>query len=202
MFEFLTGSGLAAAAGLNAYVPLLAVGVANRFFPEALNLPEGWSWLSNGWVLVILVVLLIVEFVADKIPAVDSINDIIQTIVRPTSGGLVFGSSSGATSLAVTDPAAFFQSNQWVPIVVGVVIALAVHGTKAAARPAANLATLGVAAPLVSTAEDAASIGLTLAAILAPLLVIIGLIALVWVGIYLIRKRRARARFSERFDSV
>ena len=80
MLALLTGTGLAAAAGMNAYIPLLVVGVANRFFPDAMQLPDGWAWLSNGWVLGIVAVLLVVEVVADKIPAIDSVNDLLQTV--------------------------------------------------------------------------------------------------------------------------
>lgn len=178
MLEFLTGSGLAAAAGMNAYIPMLAVGLANRFFPDALALPEGWAWLSNGWVLGILAVLLVVELVADKIPAIDSVNDVIQTIVRPAAGGLVFGSASTASTVAVTDPAEFFASNQWVPIAVGAVIALTVHVGKTAMRPAANVATAGAAAPVISTIEDVGAVGLSLLAIVAPVLVLLGLLLL------------------------
>ena len=207
MLEFLTGSGLAAAAGMNAYIPLLVVGLANRFFPDALALPEGWAWISNWWVLAIIAVLLVVEVVADKIPAVDSVNDVIQTIVRPTAGGLVFGSSSTASTVAVTDPAEFFASNQWVPIVIGAIIALTVHAGKTALRPAANVATAGAAAPVVSTIEDVGAIGMSLLAIVAPILVLLGLLLLGLMGWSIwrtARKRRnadlrpATARLAER----
>ncbi|SDH09820.1 DUF4126 domain-containing protein [Agrococcus jejuensis] len=190
MLELLTGSGLAAAAGMNAYIPLLAVGVANRFLPQVLNLPEGWQWLSNEWVLGIVAVLLVVEIVADKIPAVDTVNDVLQTIVRPTAGGLVFGSSSTASTVAVTDPAAFFASNQWVPIVIGAVIALAVHGTKMAVRPIANVATGGTAAPVISTFEDVGAVGMTVLAIVMPVLVIVGILLLVGVAVAIVRRGR------------
>ncbi len=192
MLEILTGTGLAAAAGMNAYIPLLVVGVANRFFPDAMQLPDGWAWLSNGWVLGIVAVLLVVEVVADKIPAVDSVNDVIQSVVRPTAGGLVFGSSSTASTVAVTDPAAFFASNQWVPIVVGAVIALTVHVGKAATRPVANVATAGVAAPVVSTIEDVGAIGMSLLAIVAPVLVLVALALLGLFGWSLWRTARRR----------
>jgi hypothetical protein len=192
MLEFLTGSGLAAAAGMNAYIPLLVVGLANRFFPDALALPEGWAWISNWWVLGILAVLLVVEVVADKIPAVDSVNDVIQTIVRPTAGGLVFGSSSTASTVAVTDPAEFFASNQWVPIVIGAIIALTVHAGKTALRPAANVATAGAAAPVVSTIEDVGAIGMSLLAIVAPILVLLGLLLLGLMGWSIWRTARRR----------
>ncbi|MFC7430340.1 MULTISPECIES: DUF4126 domain-containing protein [unclassified Agrococcus] len=190
MLELLTGSGLAAAAGMNAYVPLLAVGVANRFLPQLMQLPEGWQWLSNEWVLGIVAVLLVVEVVADKIPAVDTVNDVLQTVVRPTAGGLVFGSSSTASTLAVTDPAAFFSSNQWVPIAVGAVIALAVHGTKMAVRPVANVATGGAAAPVISTFEDVGAVGMTVLAFVMPVLVVVGFAVLVWIVIAIVRRGR------------
>lgn len=192
MLELLTGSGLAAAAGMNAYIPLLVVGVANRFFPDALQLPDGWAWLSNGWVLGIVAVLLIADVVADKIPAVDSVNDVFQSVVRPTAGGLVFGSSSTASTVAVTDPVTFFASNQWVPIVVGAVIALTVHTAKSLVRPAVNVTTAGTAAPVVSTIEDVGAIGLSLLAIVAPILVIVALALLALLGWSLWRTARRR----------
>ena len=190
MLELLTGSGLAAAAGMNAYIPLLAVGVANRFLPDLLRLPEGWQWLSNEWVIGIVAVLLVIEVVADKIPAVDTVNDVLQTVVRPASGGLVFGSSSTASTVAVTDPAAFFASNQWVPVVIGVVIALAVHGTKMAVRPVANVVTGGTAAPVISTFEDVGAIGMTVLAIVLPVLVIVAIVVLAAIAVAILRRGR------------
>ena len=144
MLEFLTGTGLAAAAGLNAYIPMLVLGLSSRLF-DVVNLPAAWAWLENEWVLGILAVLLLLEIVADKIPAVDTINDWIQTIVRPAAGGIVFGSGTAAETAVVTDPAEFFASNQWVPVVIGIVLALTVHAGKMAARPIANAATAGAA---------------------------------------------------------
>jgi hypothetical protein len=189
MLEVLTGTGLAAAAGLNAYIPLLLLGLGARFF-DFLQLPGGWTWLENEWVLGILGVLLVIEFFADKIPAVDSVNDVIQTVVRPASGGIVFGGGAASETAAVTDPAAFFSSNQWVPIVSGVVIALLVHGAKTAVRPALNVATFGLAAPVASSVEDAGSVLLSLFAVVVPVLVVVALVALVAVFVVLLRRRR------------
>lgn len=191
MLELLTGTGLAVAAGLNAYVPLLMLGLAGRFV-DFVELPAGWSWLQNEWVLVILAVLLVIEMVADKIPAVDSINDWIQSIVRPAAGGIVFGTGSASQTAAVTDPAAFFESNQWVPIVAGIVIALAVHATKMFVRPAANALTAGAAAPVLSTGEDIGSVVLSLFAILIPILVIVAIFALVVLVFSIFRRMRKR----------
>jgi hypothetical protein len=190
--ELLTGFGLATAAGLNAYIPLLALGLLSRF-TDLVTLPHAWAWLENGWVMSIVAALLVVEVVADKIPALDSINDVIQTFVRPTAGGIVFGSGTAAQTSAVTDPGAFAQSGQWIPIVVGVVTALVVSLTKSTVRPAANVATAGVAAPVLSTIEDVASVGLVFAAILLPVLVLVGVVLLGWAVFRILRRRRRKA---------
>lgn len=189
--ELLTGLGLATASGLNAYIPLLALGLLSRF-TDLITLPHGWAWLENGWVMTIVAVLLVVEIVADKIPALDSINDTIQTFVRPTSGGIVFGSGTAAQTAAVTDPGAFVHSGQWIPIVVGVLVALVVSLTKSTVRPAANVATAGVAAPVLSTIEDGVSIALVFVAILIPVVVLVVLVALVWGFVKLLRRRHRR----------
>lgn len=81
MLAALTGLGLSTAAGLNAYIPLLVVGVLANL-TDAVKLPDGYSWLSNWGVLAVIAVLLMAEFVLDKVPAVDSVNDTIQTVVR------------------------------------------------------------------------------------------------------------------------
>jgi hypothetical protein len=187
--ELLTGLGLASAAGLNAYIPLLAMGLLGRF-TDVINLPPGWAWLENGWVLLIVGALLLVEVVADKIPALDSINDVIQTVVRPTSGGIVFGAGTASQTAAIADPGAFATSGQWIPVAIGVVVALVMHLTKTAVRPVANVATAGVAAPVLSTVEDLTSIGLVLAAILLPVLVLVALLLIAWAVFALWRRRR------------
>jgi Domain of unknown function (DUF4126) len=190
--ELLTGLGLASAAGLNAYIPLLALGLLARF-TDLVNLPSGFAWLENGWVLVIVGVLLTVEVVADKIPALDSVNDVIQTVVRPTSGGIVFGAGTASQTAAVTDPGVFVSSGQWIPVAIGVLVALVMHLTKTAVRPVANVATAGVAAPVLSTFEDVASIGLVFAAILLPVLVLVALVVIGWAAFTLWRRRRRRS---------
>ncbi len=187
----MTGFGLATAAGLNAYIPMLLMGLLARF-TSLVSLPHGWTWLENGWVMGIVAVLLAVEIVADKIPALDSINDTVQTFVRPTSGGIVFGSGTAAQTAAVSDPAEFARTGQWVPVAIGVVTALVVHLTKTAVRPAANVATAGIAAPVLSTIEDFTSVSLSFIAILIPALVLVVMIALAWSAFWLLRRRRRR----------
>jgi hypothetical protein len=189
--ELLTGFGLATAAGLNAYIPLLALGLLSRF-TDLVSLPAGWSWLENGWVLAIVTVLLVIEVIADKVPALDSVNDTIQTFVRPTSGGIVFGSGTAAQTAAVTDPGTLAGSGQWVAVVIGVVTALIVSLTKSAVRPVANIGSAGMAAPVLSTAEDVVSVGLVFSAILVPALVLVALVAVAVVIIQVWRWRRRR----------
>ena len=191
MLEILTGVGLAAAAGLNAYIPLLALGLASRFL-EFVQLPPSWAWLSNEWVLVILGVLLVIEIVADKIPVVDTINDWLQTVVRPAAGGIVFGSGSTSQTAFVSNPNEFFSSNQWLPIVVGIVIALVFHLVKTGFRPIVNTMTAGLAAPAVSAVEDAGSVTLSLSALLLPVLVLL-VIALVVLGFVSLFRRSTRS---------
>lgn len=194
MLEALTGTGLAASAGLNAYIPLLVTGLLARF-TDAINLPHGWQWLSNGWVLAILTALLAIEVVADKVPVVDHVNDVVQTVVRPTSGGIVFGAGSASQTATVTDPGSFFGSHQWIPIAAGVLIAFCVHGVKAASRPVINASTAGFGAPVASTAEDISSVVMSLLAVLVPILVLLGLVLLVASTIWVFRRRRQRGRY-------
>jgi hypothetical protein len=193
VLEVLTGSGLAASAGLNAYIPLLTMGLLARF-TGLIDLPSGWRWLTNGWVLAILVVLLAIEVVADKVPVVDHVNDIVQTVVRPTAGGLAFSAGTGSQTVTVSDPGQFFGSHQWVPLVVGAVLAFGVHGVKAAARPVINATTAGFGAPVASTAEDATSIVVSLVAIVLPVLVLVFLVAFVLAVPWVVRRRRERKR--------
>ncbi|GHJ14488.1 MULTISPECIES: DUF4126 domain-containing protein [unclassified Micromonospora] len=193
MLEVLTGSGLAASAGLNAYIPLMLMGLLARY-TDLIELPSGWQWLGNGWVLAILAVLLAVETVADKVPVVDHVNDMVQTVVRPTAGGLAFGAGSGSETVTVSDPDTFFSTHQWVPVVVGVLIALGVHLLKAAARPVVNATTAGFGAPVASTAEDATSVVMSVVAILLPVLVLVFAVGLVVFVVWLFRRRKDRRR--------
>ncbi|MGI5523533.1 DUF4126 domain-containing protein [Micromonospora sp. CA-259024] len=196
MFEVLTGTGLAASAGLNAYIPLLTLGLLARY-TDLIDLPSGWTWLGNGWVVVILAALLAVEMVADKVPVVDHINDVVQTVVRPTAGGLAFGAGSSSETVTVSDPGSFFSSHQWVPVVTGVLLALGVHLLKSAARPVVNATTAGFGAPVASTAEDATSVVVSLVAIILPALVLVFLLGLVVFVYWFLRRRSERRRERE-----
>ncbi|WP_435206305.1 DUF4126 domain-containing protein [Micromonospora sp. bgisy143] len=196
MFEVLTGTGLAASAGLNAYIPLLVLGLLGRY-TDLIDLPNGWTWLGNGWVILILAVLLAVEMVADKVPVVDHINDVVQTVVRPTAGGLAFGAGSSSETVTVSDPGSFFSSHQWVPVATGVLLAFGVHLLKSAARPVINATTAGFGAPVASTAEDATSVVMSLVAVILPVLVLAFLVGLVVFVYWFLRRRSERRRERE-----
>lgn len=194
MFAALTGLGLSAAAGLNAWIPFLVVALVARF-TDVLTLPPTYSWIESWWAIGIAAVLLLVEVVVDKIPAIDSINDTIQTVIRPSVGGLIFAASTAADDLEQS----LTTDHPWLGAVAGIVMALLVHAGKAAARPAVNAGTGGVGAPVVSSVEDGTSIGLSLVAIFLPVLVIVFLAALAWVLFVLVRRTiRWRRRRRER----
>lgn len=195
MLEIITGVVLAASAGLNAYVPLLGLGLLSRF-TESVSLPTGWSWIENEWSLGILGVLLVIEMLVDKVPALDSINDVLHTIIRPASGGMVFAAGSGSDTVAVSDPAAFIASADVWPVVVGACVALIPHALKAIARPVVNVLTAGAGAAVASTFEDIGAVVLTVLAVVAP---VVALVALGFVIVALVRRlqralRERRAR--------
>ncbi|MEF3323700.1 DUF4126 domain-containing protein [Gulosibacter sp. GYB002] len=193
MLETLTGIGLASAAGLNAYIPLLAIGLLGRF-TDLVSLPAGWAWITNDWMLILVAVLGTIELIADKVPVVDSINDVAQTVIRPASGGIVFGAGTAATTTAVADPGGLFTEQTWISVVVGIVISLSIHLAKASTRAAATTTTAGVVTPVISTGEDAMSIGFVAAALLAPVLVLLLFAALILLALTFVRMLRIRRR--------
>jgi len=188
MFAALTGIGLSAAAGLNAYIPFLVVALLDRF-TTLVSLPVGYEWMSSWWAIGVGAVLLLAELVLDKVPVVDSANDAVQTFIRPASGGLIFAATSAAADL---EASSWVQAHPWVSVLAGILVAGLVHTGKAAARPVVNATTAGLGAPVVSAAEDGVSVGLSLIAVLVPVLVLLVLAAAVW-GFVALRRRRRRA---------
>lgn len=167
--------GLSASAGLNAYIPLLVVGVIAHYFPGVLTLAEPWDLLANAWILILLGVLVIIEMLADKIPAVNHINDAVQTFVRPAAGAIAFA----ASAKVITD------INPILALACGLLVAGSVHVVKSAAvRPAVTATTAGAGNVPVSIAEDLISTIVSILAILIPVImgvgVIILLVLLIW----------------------
>ena len=145
-----------------------------------LELKQPFDILGEWWMIAIIAVLLVVEIVADKIPLVDHINDIIQTFIRPAAGGIVAVASAGSAS----------NVSPWLLVLTGVILAGGVHAVKATMRPVVNVTTAGVGAPVVSAAEDAGAVAISAAAIFAPVLVIIFVAALLFVLWRLWRHRK------------
>jgi hypothetical protein len=190
--NLLAGFGLAAPAGLNAWLPLLITGLAGRFNFIKLNAP--FDILTNTWVLVLLVVLLTIEVFADKIPAVDSINDVIHTVIRPIAGGILFAAQSGM--IGGMDPVFSF--------ILGALSAGSVHVVKAGARPIITATTGGLGNPLVSFVEDIISAVATVLALVVPILaaILMGSILLVaaWI-VWRWRERRKRRKQAQNIQS-
>ena len=165
--------GLSASAGLNAYIPLLVVGVIAHYFPKTLTLNQPWDLIANPWILILLGILVIIEMIADKVPAVNHINDLIQTFIRPVAGAIAFA----ASAKVVTD------INPLLALACGLLMAGGVHVVKSAAiRPAVSAATAGAANVPVSIAEDTLSFFASVFAILLPIVmgtILVVLLALV-----------------------
>ena len=138
-----TAFGLSSSAGLNAYMPLLVVALLARF-TDLVTLNPPWNALESWWTIGVLTVLLLIEVVVDKVPAVDSINDVIQTLIRPAAGAVLFAASAGVIS----------DVHPVLALVCGLLVAGGVHAVKATARPLVTGASGGVLNPVVSVIED------------------------------------------------
>ena len=167
-----TAFGLSSSAGLNAYLPLLIVALTARF-THLITLQSPFDWLTNGWVIALLAVLLLIEIVADKVPVVDHANDVIQTVVRPAAGAILFA----ANAQVITDvhPALALGA--------GILVAGGVHAAKATVRPIVTATTGGLGNPVVSTVEDIVALVVSVMSILLPILTflaIVVLVAIIW----------------------
>ena len=181
--DILAAFGLSASAGLNAYIPLLTVSLLAKFTP-LIELAEPWNALESGWIIGLLVVLSLVEFFADKIPAVNHINDIIQTIIRPAAGAILFAASANVVT----------EIHPVLSIAAGLLIAGSVHVVKSAAvRPAVTATTGGAANVPVSILEDVVSTILSVLSVVLPVLVGIVLVLLaVWIIWRLVARSRQK----------
>jgi len=182
--ELLTGIftafGLSASAGLNAYIPLLIVGLISHYFPNVMKLSQPWDTLSNPWIILFLCILVIIEMIADKVPAVNHINDVIHTFIRPTAGAIVFAASANI----ITDV------HPVLALGCGLLIAGTVHVAKAGLmRPAVTATTGGAGNVPVSIAEDVVSTVLSIVAVVLPILIGTLLVVLASFIIYWLYRR-------------
>ena len=172
--------GLSASAGLNAYIPLLVIGVIAHYFPSTLSLSQPFDLLANPWILILLGILVIIEMVADKVPAVNHINDLIQTIVRPVAGAIAFAASAQVIT----------NIHPVLALACGLLMAGGVHVAKAAAlRPAVTATTGGVGNVPVSIAEDIVAFVTSVLAILIPVIIGTIIIILLAFGLWWIWRR-------------
>ena len=161
MTGIFTAFGLSASAGLNAYIPLLLVGLLARY-TNLINLNQPWDTLANPWIILLLCVLVIIEMLVDKIPAVNHVNDLIQTLIRPAAGAIAFAASTNV----VTDVSPVLA------LAAGLLVAGTVHVAKAGAvRPMVTATTGGAGNIPVSIAEDVVSLVLSFLAIVTPIIV-------------------------------
>lgn len=184
--ELLTGLlsafGLSASTGLNAYIPLLVVGLLDKY-TDLITLNQPWDTISHPATLVSLTALVLIETFADNAPVINHINDAIQTFVRPTAGAIVFAASTDAAS----------DLHPALALVAGLLVSGSVHAAKSTiVRPAVTAATGGLGNTPVSVAEDAVAVSVSIAAIAAPLLGILLLIMFFAPVLYIIRWARTR----------
>lgn len=152
--------GLSASAGLNAYVPLLVVALVAKF-TGLIQLNSPWDALESWWIIGLLLVLITIEFFADKVPAVNHLNDAIQTFVRPAAGAVAFAASANVIS----------EIHPVLSLAAGLLIAGSVHAVKTVGvRPAVTATTAGAGNVPVSILEDLISTLVSVLAVVLPLL--------------------------------
>jgi hypothetical protein len=180
---YFTALGLATAAGLNAWLPLLATGLLARY-TDLLDLEGTWASLEDTGVLVALAGVTVADFVGDKIPAVDHALHAAGTVIAPATGAVAALSSSSALDVS---PALM--------TIIGLVAAETSHGTRMAIRPFSTATTGGLGNPVLSLVEDVLSLGLSVVAIVLPvlaLLLVVALLVAAWRAIRRLRLSRAR----------
>ena len=177
-----TAFGLSSSAGLNAYLPLLVVALAARY-TNLIQLNEPWSVMTSGWIIAALVVLLLIEMTVDKIPAVDTLNDGLQTIGRPVAGAILFAASSGV--VGDLHPVAAF--------IAGLLLAGTVHTAKTIVRPAVTATTAGTGNWLVSILEDMLALITAILAILLPIFIALSIIFVLLMVFWLRRRFNRRS---------
>ena len=176
------GMGSAWLSGFNLYATVLALGLLQRF--HWAHLPGGLEYLSRGWVLGVAAILYLVEFLADKIPVVDSVWDAVHTFIRVPAGAVL-----AASAFAHFDPAV-----RLVALLAGGTLALGSHGAKASIRLTANASPEPFSNILLSISEDVLTVGLTALAVFHPLaillIIVLFVLLMIWLGPKVLRAIR------------
>jgi hypothetical protein len=181
MIDILAAFGLSSSAGFNAYLPVLITGLLARY-TDLLTLSEPWNALEQPWVLLLIAALLLVEITADKIPVVDTINDMVQSLIRPAAGAVLFAASSNAVS----------DVNTGLALILGLLMAGGVHTAKTAARPIITASTAGSGNAVVSAGEDAVSAVAAVTAIVLPVVSAVLVLTVVSILLWFLVRRRRR----------
>jgi hypothetical protein len=168
-----TAFGLSASAGLNAYIPLLVVALLGRF-TNLISLQPPWDALESWWIISLLVVLSIIEFFADKVPAINHVNDILQSFVCPSAGAVVFAASANVIT----------EINPVFSLALGLLVAGGVHTVKAVAvRPMVTATTGGTGNVFISIAEDVISTVVSIMSVVIPAaLLALSIFILLWLA--------------------
>ncbi len=190
--DIFSAFGLSASAGLNAYIPLLTVALLSKF-TDLITLKAPWNALESWWVIALLVILSVVEFFADKVPAINHVNDAIQTFIRPAAGAILFASSASIIT----------NIHPVLALACGLLVAGTVHSVKSlVVRPAVTATTAGAGNVPVSIAEDITSTVLSIIAIVLPVLIAVLLVMLGAYFILLIWRRSNRKRAAQQQPPV
>lgn len=179
-FAIFSAFGLAASAGLNAYIPLLAISLLAKF-TTLIELSGPWKTvMESWWVIGLLILLTIIEFFADKFPVVNHVNDVIMTFIRPIAGAIAF---AAVTSHSIVKISPVFAA------ILGILLAGSVHVVKAVVvRPVVTAAT-GTAGNIpVSMAEDGISTVLSVTSIIMPILGVVLFLGSILLAVFVVRK--------------
>ncbi len=188
-----TALGSAWLSGINLYATVVTLGLLQRF--HWVKLPGELDMLGEWWVIGVAGAFYLIEFVADKIPAVDTAWDAIHTFIRVPAGAIL-----AATAVAEFDPAVKLAA-----MLVGGTLALGSHGTKAATRLAANTSPEPFSNIALSLSEDVFAIGSTILMAFYPLLMLVLIVLFVIVAVWIVPKivralRRLIARCQDFFS--
>ncbi len=160
--------------GLNLYATIATLGFLQRF--GVIHLPNQLQVLAHPWVLGIAVALYVIEFLADKIPFVDTVWDAIHTVIRPPAAALLAYGAAGAAP----------PEWRWGAALLAGGVALTSHGTKASARAAANASPEPFSNWTLSFVEDVLAVSLTWLATVHPVASIVVVSLLLVLAIFLL----------------
>ena len=147
--------------GINVYAAVATLGLLGRF--ADLKLPGDLDMVTNWWVIGVAAGMYVIEFIADKVPYVDSVWDVVHTFIRVPAGAALAAASFGD----------FNRGVQAVALLLGGGLALSSHGTKASSRMAINTSPEPVSNIAASLFEDAIAVGSIVLAVFYPVVLII-----------------------------